>query len=334
MPPNMRFVTIEEISKLLQNEGDTSQKQTWRRPYLTIQPSHVEVRLSTVLPLLALVAPSATRAPRPTSGAPASPNSGARSRSSAPRTASRTSGRRTCARPDTRWPGSRLRTMGHERARAFSQPAVRRRGRRDGIARRGLRRDPLPQSRRSRFTTCSIRKRATSTTGSPRHQSIRRAPLHRVSGRMPTDFGYDVVSLHIGDTRDREDSPLPGGHEGRSDGSGSDRSKPRSGRDRRGRLQCVGARAEPHDFRPGDPSSQPAPCLDVRVLRSPHDRHGRHGLLRRLPHRRTARVIGSFNKCLGWATTNSNTSDRAEICSVALDPDRKDTTCSTARRSH
>ncbi len=35
-------------------------------------------------------------------------------------------------------------------------------------------------------------------------------------------------------------------------------------------------------------------------------------------------VIGGFNKYLGWATTNSNTNDRAEIYSVALDPDRKD----------
>lgn len=35
-------------------------------------------------------------------------------------------------------------------------------------------------------------------------------------------------------------------------------------------------------------------------------------------------VIGGFNKDLGWATTNSNTNDRAEIYSVALDPNRKD----------
>jgi len=35
-------------------------------------------------------------------------------------------------------------------------------------------------------------------------------------------------------------------------------------------------------------------------------------------------VIGGFNKALGWATTNSNTNDRAEIYSVALDPNRKD----------
>jgi acyl-homoserine-lactone acylase len=35
-------------------------------------------------------------------------------------------------------------------------------------------------------------------------------------------------------------------------------------------------------------------------------------------------VIGGFNKDLGWATTNSNTGDRTEIYSVALDPSRPD----------
>jgi acyl-homoserine-lactone acylase len=35
-------------------------------------------------------------------------------------------------------------------------------------------------------------------------------------------------------------------------------------------------------------------------------------------------VIGGFNKYLGWATTNSNTDDRTEIYSIALDPSRPD----------
>jgi acyl-homoserine-lactone acylase len=154
--------------------------------------------------------------------------------------------------------------------------------------------------------------------------------LHRTEypAGFPTDFtGYDVASLHIGDA-------------------------PPAARVRRFLTAVRGgtpAEIAAADINDRDPEATDEDGSNAWALAPSRTTSG-HAILLRNPHlvwtsgyyeaHMTVKdvmdfygdfriggplgVIGGFNKYLGWATTNSNTDDRTEIYSVALDPKRPD----------
>ena len=147
--------------------------------------------------------------------------------------------------------------------------------------------------------------------------------LHRTDTRgMPTDFaGYDVASLHRRHPPTARIRRFCRYERRRVDcrGRGDDGDTEALQRTARTLGTCADARHPGARF-----CCAPAPRLDVRLLRSALTVTGVMDFYGDFRIGGPLGVIGGFNKDLGWATTNSNTNDRAEIYAVALDPNRKD----------